>query len=48
MSALESYAGRGAVAPAEAPAYRVPPHNVEAEQALLGAIILNNDAFDRV
>ena len=26
----------------------MPPHNVEAEQALLGAIILNNDAFDRV
>jgi replicative DNA helicase len=29
-------------------AYRVPPHNVEAEQALLGAILINNDAFDRV
>lgn len=24
------------------------PHNIEAEQALLGAILLNNDAFDRV
>jgi replicative DNA helicase len=30
------------------PAYRVPPHNIEAEQALLGAILVNNDAFDRV
>src|SRR5271167_1629685 len=29
-------------------AYRVPPANVEAEQALIGAILINNDAFDRV
>ena len=29
-------------------AFRVAPHNVEAEQALLGAILVNNDAFDRV
>ncbi len=29
-------------------AFRVQPHNVEAEQALLGAILVNNDAFDRV
>ena len=28
--------------------YRVAPHNVEAEQALLGAILVNNDAYDRV
>ncbi len=28
--------------------YRVPPHNIEAEQALLGAVLVNNDAFDRV
>src|SRR5487761_406439 len=28
--------------------FRVAPHNVEAEQALLGAILVNNDAFDRV
>jgi replicative DNA helicase len=28
--------------------YRVPPANVDAEQALLGAILINNDAFDRV
>src|SRR5215469_1181474 len=32
----------------EARPYRVPPHNLEAEQALLGAILINNDAFDRV
>jgi replicative DNA helicase len=28
--------------------FRVAPHNVEAEQALLGAILINNDAFYRV
>ncbi len=27
---------------------RIPPHNIEAEQALLGALLINNDAFDRV
>jgi len=31
-----------------APAYRSAPHNVEAEQGLLGAILINNDAFYRV
>ncbi|MEJ0094791.1 MAG: replicative DNA helicase [Methylocella sp.] len=30
------------------PAFRLAPHNIEAEQALLGAILVNNDAFDRV
>src|ERR1051326_8640481 len=30
------------------PAYRNAPHNIEAEQALLGAILINNDAFYRV
>ena len=28
--------------------YRASPHNIEAEQALLGAILVNNDAFYRV
>jgi replicative DNA helicase len=28
--------------------YRTPPSNIEAEQALLGAILVNNDAFYRV
>ena len=31
-----------------APLYRSAPHNIEAEQALLGAILVNNDAFYRV
>ena len=34
-------------APAE-PMFRAPPHNIEAEQALLGAILVNNEAFYRV
>lgn len=33
---------------AETPVYREAPHNIEAEQALLGAILVNNDAFYRV
>ena len=50
MPAQDSFAGRVAVFPgAQEPAtYRIPPHNVEAEQALLGAILVNNDAYDRV
>lgn len=28
--------------------YRVPPHNIDAEQALLGAILVNNESYDRV
>src|SRR5262245_59782527 len=31
-----------------APAYRAAPHNIEAEQGLLGAILVNNEAFYRV
>lgn len=38
---------RKPLAPAE-PAYRQAPHNIEAEQALLGAILVNNEAFYRV
>lgn len=34
--------------PAEEKSFRVAPHNVEVEQALLGAILINNDAFYRV
>jgi replicative DNA helicase len=33
---------------AETPLYREAPNNIEAEQALLGAIFVNNDAFYRV
>lgn len=34
--------------PAEEKSFRVAPHNVDVEQALLGAILINNDAFYRV
>src|SRR6202042_3624371 len=30
------------------PLYRTAPHNIELEQALLGAILVNNEAFYRV
>src|SRR5438093_2589109 len=33
---------------AGAPVYRSAPHNIEAEQSLLGVILVNNDAFYRV
>src|SRR5713226_3989833 len=44
--AVESIARK----PAEgsAPTYRTAPHNIEAEQALLGAILVNNEALYRV
>ncbi len=32
----------------ETPVFREPPYNLEAEQALLGAILVNNEAIDRV
>ena len=27
---------------------RIQPHNIEAEQALLGALLLNNEIYDRI
>jgi replicative DNA helicase len=36
------------LAPAPTPGYRAAPHNIEAEQSLLGAILVNNEAFYRV
>ncbi|BCP52910.1 replicative DNA helicase [Kaistia sp. 32K] len=37
-----------AAQPQPAEFYRQPPHNIEAEQALLGAVLVNNEAFYRV
>ena len=34
--------------PSEEPAYRTAPHNTEAEQALLGAVLVNNATYHRV
>src|SRR5438477_4099242 len=44
--AVESFARK----PAEGtgPSYRIAPHNIEAEQSLLGAILVNNEALYRV
>src|SRR3984957_15422768 len=47
MATVEQFPGRLEVRSAE-PTHRAAPQNVEAEQALLGAILINNDAFDRV
>ncbi len=44
--AVESTARK--IAEASAPTYRAAPHNIEAEQALLGAILVNNEALYRV
>src|SRR5712692_3036958 len=53
--ALESTARKQAAPPPPpevhskgAPPYRTAPHNIELEQALLGAILVNNEAFYRV
>ena len=40
-------AAKDAASPDELP-FRAAPHNLEAEQALLGAILVNNEAHDRV
>ncbi len=47
MASLEQTARKLAVAE-QTPLYRAAPHNLEAEQALLGAILVNNEAFYRV
>jgi replicative DNA helicase len=39
---------REAASATEPVAFREAPHNIEAEQALLGAILINNEAMDRV
>jgi replicative DNA helicase len=45
MAQVDSIARKSA--PTE-PSFRAPPHNIEAEQALLGAVLVNNEAFYRV
>jgi replicative DNA helicase len=43
MSSISPTAAAG-----EAAGFRTPPHNYEAEQALLGAVLLNNRAYEKV
>ena len=45
---LRTDALREQTASTEPVRFRHPPHNIEAEQALLGAILINNEAMDRV
>ena len=37
-----------ALAPADEPEYTVTPHNLEAEQAFLGALLYDNEMYHRV
>src|SRR5690348_11591216 len=46
MAPLDSTARKQV--PESAPPYRTAPHNIEAEQALIGAILVNNEALYRV
>jgi replicative DNA helicase len=48
QSTLATRAGSTAAEADEAQAFRAAPHNIDAEQALLGAILVNNEAQDRV
>jgi replicative DNA helicase len=47
MAPFDSAARKQAPEAAE-PTFRAPPHNIEVEQELLGAILINNEAFYRV
>src|SRR3989442_2376136 len=47
MAVAQSVA-REPSADAQLVALRVPPHSVEAEQSLLGALLIDNQAFDRI
>ncbi len=50
MSAIPSQASRAAPVPQDrdVAALRLPPHSIEAEQSVLGGLLLDNGAFDRV
>ncbi|MGI9386915.1 MAG: replicative DNA helicase [Methyloligellaceae bacterium] len=47
-SAADAAVFAGTADGTEAGGYRVPPHNFEAEMALLGAILANNRSYDKV
>jgi len=46
--AINPAAGKGAEQNASSPGYRVLPHNIEAEQGLLGALLIDNRAVEKV
>jgi hypothetical protein len=47
-SAMEAVRRLQPSQPDPEPKIKVAPHNIEAEQALLGAVLVNNEAFYRV
>ncbi len=49
-TALEPYAGEGYTPdhPSDKPHYRELPYNAEAEQGLLGALLVNNGAYEKI
>ena len=46
--AVAQQVARDAGADPQLLALKLPPHSVEAEQSLLGALLIDNQAFDRV
>src|SRR4051795_3105909 len=48
MAVAQITYGRAENTDAQLIALKVPPHSIEAEQSLLGALLLDNQAFDRV
>src|SRR3954464_10791316 len=48
MAVAQITYGRAENTDPQLPALKVPPHSIEAEQSLLGALMLDNQAFDRV
>src|SRR3954469_7070101 len=48
MAVAQITYGRAENADPQLLALKVPPHSIEAEQSLLGALLLDNQAFDRV
>ncbi len=48
MSSDEPSFTRAPAVDPQVAALRVPPHSIEAEQSVLGGLLLDNQAFDRV
>ncbi len=51
MAQVRSFGGSAAASPSadsQVAALRLPPHSIEAEQALIGGLLLDNSAWDRV
>ncbi len=44
----ENYAGQGTTQNGLSPSYRILPHNIEAEQGLLGALLVDNRTLEKI